>query len=310
MRRFTVTALGPENPFASPPLHEAVSQMKQHWDMHLDSVLPDHPDLIVLPECCDRFSLMTADDRKKYYAERGDAFVDYFSRKAADNNCMIAYSAVRQTAEGIFRNVTTLLDREGKEAASYYKYYPVIEEKTVSHIQEGTSPCVVETEFGRIGFAICFDLNFMDLLEQYAQKKPHLMLFSSMYHGGHVQSHWAYTCRSYFAGSIPHHGQCTILNPLGIEIASSTNYYPFVTSSINTDFEVVHLDYNRLKILAARKKYGPAINVYDPGYLGCVLISSETPELTASQVVEEFEIERLDEYWARVRRFYGRDQLI
>lgn len=280
--------------------------MKQHWDANLDAVLPDHPDLIVLPECCDRFPLMSMEERGKYYAERGDAFVDYFSAKAADNNCMIVYSAVRQVTDGTFRNVTTLLGRDGKEVASYYKYYPVIEEKTIGHVQEGAGPCVVDTEFGRIGFAICFDLNFMDLLEQYVQKKPHLMLFSSMYHGGHVQSHWAYSCRSYFVGAIPRREQCTILNPLGIKIAGSTNYYPYVTSSINTDFEVVHLDYNKQKLLDARKKYGRKINVYDPGYIGCVLISSESPEITAQQVVDEFEIERLDEYWARVRGFYGR----
>lgn len=310
MRRFTVTSLGPEPPQTRPAIKEAVAEMKKHWDKNLDQILPDQPDLIVLPECCDRFPAMPIDgERKEYYAERGNAFLEYFSRKAADNNCAIAYSAVRRVGDGTMRNVTTLLGRDGREIASYYKFYPVVEAKTIAGVIEGNSEVVADTEFGKVGFAICFDLNYMELLDRYVQKKPELMLFASMYHGGHVQSHWAYSCRSFFVGSIPFRGQCAILDPLGIPVASATNYHPYATAAINTDYEVIHLDYNRDKILAARKKYGKRIRVSDPGYIGAVLVYSEDPDITAAQMVDEFEIERLDDYFNRVRKFYGRKTL-
>ena len=98
-------------------------------------------------------------------------------------------------------------------------------------------------------------MNFEELRAKYEKSRPELLVFSSMYHGGHVQSHWAYTCRSWFVGAcsgLP----CNVLNPIGEVVASSTNYYPYITSTINLDYAVVHLDENWQKLNDLRKKYG------------------------------------------------------
>lgn len=302
MRRFTVSVLGPMPPQEIPPKEESVRLMKKHWEYNLDLVLPGKPDLIVLHECCDRFPNMAMADRLEYYHEHGAEVLEYFRRKAIDNHCVIAYSAVRELPDGTRRNSTQLIGRDGRNLAVYDKNFPMIEETLQQGVLPGEAETVAETEFGKVGFAICFDLNFTDLLDRYASRKPNLLLFCSMYHGGLMQSYWAYRCRSWFAGAIARN-ECTILNPLGYKVASSTNYHPFATAAVNTDYEVVHLDNNRVKLLQARKKYGAKINVFDPGHLGSVLITSETPEITAAQVVEEFQIERLDDYFQRVIKF-------
>ena len=86
---------------------------------------------------------------------------------------------------------------------------------------------------------------------------------------------------------------------MGEKIAATTNYTRYLTKSINLDYEVVHLDGNVQKLKAAKEKYGSKIDIFDPGYLGAVLLTSETEEFTASQLVEAFSIERLDDYFAR-----------
>lgn len=303
MRKFKLSALGPLPPQEIPEKNRALSRIKKHWERYLDHVLPDKPDLILLPECCNRFPNMTMQERLAYYHECGPEVLEFFRQKAIDNNCFIAYSAIRELPDGSRRNATQLIGRDGKTLAVYDKNFPVVEETTLQNILPGEKEVLAETEFGRVGFAICFDLNFTELLDRYALQKPNLMLFSSMYHGGLMQSSWAYTCRSYFAGAVANN-ECAILNPLGSKVAASTNYYPWVTAQINTDYEVVHLDYNREKLLQARRKYGQKISVFDPGNLGCVLITSETPEVTAAQIVEEFQIEKLDDYFQRVRVFH------
>ncbi|MEN6316576.1 MAG: hypothetical protein ABFD25_20265 [Clostridiaceae bacterium] len=63
---------------------------------------------------------------------------------------------------------------------------------------------------------------------------------------------------------------------------------------------VAHLDYNWNKFKAAKVKYGSKIKVTDHGYLGAVLVSSETDEFTISDIIKEFEIELLDEHMERV----------
>ena len=306
MRKFKLSAIGPVPPQELPaPGREAVV-MKKHWEKYFDLVLPEKPDLILLHECCNRFPAMTMQDRLAYYeSESCQEVFEYFRQKAEDSNCCIAYSAVRTLEDGTRRNSTQLIGRDGKVMCIYDKNFPVIEETTIQNVLPGETETVVDTEFGRTGFSICFDLNFDHLRLRYAKRKPNLMLFSSMYHGGIMQQYWAYSCRSYFAGAVSG-CKCSIINPAGTKIASSSNYHPFVTAEINTDYELVHLDYNWEKIYAAQKKYGTKVKVYDPGYLGSVLITSESSEITAAQIVDEFKIERLDDYFDRVMNFFDR----
>lgn len=305
MRRLKVSALGPMPIQEIPPENEAVRLMKAHWERQLDQVLPDQPDLIVLHECSDRFPNMPMSVRLQYYHDHGPEILDFFRRKAVDNHCVIAYSAVRELSDGTRRNSTQLIGRDGKILAVYDKNYPMITETEIQKVLPGESETIAETEFGKVGFAICFDLNFTELLDRYAVRKPNLMLFCSMYHGGLMQSYWAYRCRSWFIGAVAR-TECTILNPLGCKVASSTNYSPFVSAEINTDYEVVHLDHNCDKLLKARKKYGSAITVFDPGHLGSVLVTSESPDITSAEVIDEFGIERLDHYFQRVMDFHHR----
>lgn len=309
MRRFNVAALGPLPPQEIPAPQEAVPRMKAHWENQLDQVLPERPELIVLHECSSRFPNMTMADRLKYYHDHHAEFLEFFRAKAADNHCSIVYSAVRELPDGTRRNSSQLIDSEGKVVSTYDKNYPVIEETTVQNVLPGESETVVDTEFGRLGFATCFDLNFTELLERYARRKPNLMLFSSMYHGGLMQAYWAYRCRSWFVGAVSN-DECTVINPLGHKVAASTNYFHYVVSSVNTDYEVFHLDYNRPKLTQARKKYGRKISVFEPGHLACVLLTSESPEITAAQVVEEFGIERLDDYFSRVIKFHHKSDIV
>ena len=68
---------------------------------------------------------------------------------------------------------------------------------------------------------------------------------------------------------------------------------------MNLDCKVAHLDFNWEKLTSLKAGYGPGVSIYDPGYLGSVLISSETDDKTSDDLVREFEIELLDDYWVR-----------
>ena len=119
-----------------------------------------------------------------------------------------------------------------------------------------------------------------------------------MYHCGLMQIYWAYACQAWFIGSVAG-DQCTIINPIGDLVACSTNYYPYITSEINLDCKVVHIDYNNEKFAAAKQKYGSKLKIYDPGHVGAVLLSSESNDFTVEDILEEFAIESWDDYYAR-----------
>ena len=65
------------------------------------------------------------------------------------------------------------------------------------------------------------------------------------------------------------------------------------------DYCQAHLDYNCAKLTALKKKYGLGITITDPGYLGSVLITSQTDACSAKAMAKEFKIELLDDYFAR-----------
>ena len=171
---------------------KVVEQMIAHWRGRFAQVLPDRPDLIVVPEACDRPSGFSLKKRLEYYRIRKNQVRDFFAKTAKENNCYIVYSAAREMEDGTWRNSSVLLNRKGNVAGIYNKNHVVIEETTKAGILCGRDAPVIECDFGRVAFAICFDLNFDELRLKYIKDKPDLIIFSSMYHGGLMQPYWAY----------------------------------------------------------------------------------------------------------------------
>jgi predicted amidohydrolase len=281
------------------PLDQVVDRMIEHWRGRIAQVLPDEPDLIVVPEVCDRPGNMPRPRVKEYYEARGGRILEAFAEIAGESGCYLTYPAVRQIAEdGTWRNSVRLLDRSGRVAGVYDKNHLVPSEHDNLGALYGRHAEPIECDFGRVGCAICFDLNFDEVRSKYVNSRPDLIVFCSMYHGGLMQAYWAYSCRAHFVGAIAG-PPSAIISPVGEQIATTTNYFDFVTADVNLDCCVAHLDENWDRLAAMRRKYGPGVKVTDPGRLGVVLISSETDEATAPEMVREFEVELLDHYFDR-----------
>lgn len=273
-----------------------VDQVIEFWKRELKQVLPDKPDLIVLPEVCDLSGIGI-----EYRNVRKNQVINFFASVAKANRCYIAYGTLRDEKDGTIRNSCIIIGRNGEIAGIYDKNFPTIYEME-KNIMPGKSAPVIRLDFGKVGAAICFDLNFEELRKEYAAQDPDLIIFSSVYHGGLAQNIWAYECRSHFVGSV-NANPSQIRNPLGEVLASSSNYQDYVVKRINLDCELVHLDYNQGGLKAMKEKYGPRVTVSDPGYLGSVLVTSEDEKITALEMIREFKIELLNDYFKRSRDF-------
>lgn len=309
-RKCTISVFGGTRSHAYDPskgYQHAVDNMIQYWRGQLDSVLPDKPDLIVTHEASDRYGQMVGKERQEYYRTRGEQVLDFWKKAAIDNHFNVAYSAAREMPDGTWRNSTQIIDRTGKVLGIYNKNHCVIEETTVNGILCGKDAPIIQTDFGTVGCAICFDLNFEPIRKKYEAAKPDLIIFSSMYHGGLMQNYWAYACHSHFVGSICG-DQCTIINPIGELLAQSTNYFNRVTHDVNLDCKLCHLDYNAAKFQALKKKYGRDVTIFDPGHVGVVLLTCERDDMTIDDMIDEFEIERLDHYFDRALKHWAENQ--
>ncbi|MDF2722501.1 MAG: carbon-nitrogen hydrolase family protein [Paenibacillus sp.] len=286
-------------------LAEAVSRMERHLLGKIEQVLPDRPDLIVLPETCDMPASTTLERRLAFYRERGERILEALAKVARDNRCYVTYPTIIEREDGSWSNCIRMLDRSGQIAGTYHKNYP-----TFSEMGEGVAPgaeaTLIECDFGRVACVICFDLNFDALRLKYAAAQPDLVIFCSMYHGGLMQPYWAYSCRAHFVSAISNTFPSQIISPVGETIRTNTNYYDFASEAINLDCAMVHLDGHWGKLKAMREKYGTKVKVFDPGYLGSVLISSETDEFSARELLREFAFEPLDDYFARAMAGCGK----
>jgi hypothetical protein len=295
-----LATLGPRPPSvdAKADPQKIVEQVIAHWRREFSQVLPDRPDLIVVPEACDRPAGLSREQRLAYYRVRKNQVRDFFAQVAAQNHCYLVYSAAREMDDGTWRNSSVLIDRQGQIVGVYNKNHVTIGERTESGILYGREAPVFDCDFGRVAFAICFDLNFDELRLKYVQAKPDLILFSSVYHGGLMQAYWAYSCRAHFVGAVAGL-PCEIRNPLGEVVAANTNYFDYAVAEVNLDCRLAHLDYNWSRLRALKNKYGPNVKITDPGFLGCVLISSEDAKTTVDEMIDEFKVEMLDDYMAR-----------
>ena len=285
----------------------AVDEMKKFWEGQVEAMLPDKPDLIVVPEASDRYHHLTGEVRKEYYRTRGNQMLDFWKQVAIANSTYVAYSAARELPDGTWRNSTQIIDRKGNVAGIYNKNHCVIEETTKNGILCGKDAPIIKADFGTIGCAICFDLNFEPIRKKYEAAQPDLLVFSSMYHGGLVQNYWAYACHSHFVGSICG-DQCTIINPMGELLARTTNYKHIITHEVNLDCKICHYDHNWERFRAMKAKYGRGVTIFDPGHVGAVLVTCERDDMNVDAMLDEFEVERMDDYFERSLKHWAENQ--
>jgi len=201
--------------------------------------------------------------------------------------------------EGRRYNSLVLLDREGKRRAVYHKTFPTLWEMERG-ITPGSGALTVDTEFGRIGFAICYDLNFAELRLQYRDARTDLILFSSFFRGGLQLRWWAYETRAHVAASIigPEGG---LVNPLGRWITRTDTIVRVAVAPAHLDAAVVHLDYTNVTLEAVRRKYGKEF-AFESAEAEGVLLITALGQRRVDELLKEVGWERADHYFERARR--------
>ena len=306
-REITVSVIGlarPQRPAGKMPTVEACFS---HWKRGMDKEIANRPDLIVLPEGVDSWVGMKAADKLEWVKRRGDLLLKEFQRYAREHRAYLVFNSYRQRKDGRFANASYLLDREGDVVGVYDKAYPTPGEILWKEfpIVPGEGPVVVDTDFGRLGFVVCFDLNYRELIMAYRREKPDVLCFSSAYHGDFWQRVWAYTCRSYLVGATVGELSKDVWGPSGEAICHSQGYFRTCTTRINTNYRVCHLDDNWGALDRAVAKYGQKVTVRNPGSVGCVTLLSNDPAVPVDDLIREFGLILWDDYYDRSTTLRG-----
>lgn len=270
----------------------------------IDQAALDKPDIILVTEGCIYNTPASATpaehDAKSDLLPQGGPITALMSRKAKQHNTYIMACYWRRNPDGPGRfNSAVLFDRQGKVVGWYDKVFPTIGE-IESGVLPGREAKVFETDFGRIGAMICFDMNFQELHNEYKDKGAELICFLSNYRAGAKIDALAIKNQTFIASSVPGENG-VIVDPLGRTLAESSMYGRIIFARINLDSQIVHIDYNVSRIDALKQKYGPQIQIETASPEAVYFLSSLHPQKSIEDMMAEFEIELLDDYLDRAR---------
>jgi predicted amidohydrolase len=304
-------------------LRKGAERVREIWDLLIDRAAMDRPDLLLLAEHFMTSGMMDASGKALPAAAQaepvpGDGPVlDFIARKARQHGMYIMAGMFRRDAAGSLYNSAVLVDRRGAVAGVYDKLFPTPSEMEQTGITPGTAPGVFEADFGRLGAAVCFDLNFPEVFAALRARQVELCCFLSAMPGGPRLPALARDFRFYIA-SAALEGRNYIVNPLGAVLAQTGTHQNCVAARVNLDARLFHLKTGcQTQFDAIKRKYGGSVIVefgigepWEPWYL----LRCERDDMTADDVAREFDLEPLDNYLDRTRslrreRVHGQDML-
>lgn len=280
------------------PSEDRLTKVLERASRWIDLAARDEPDIVCLPETMNGLGLWGEAWARCAEPVPGPT-TEMASRMSKEHSTYIVCPIVRRDPDGL-HNSALLYDRSGQLVATYDKAHP-----TIWEIQDGIIPgrqgLVYQADFGRIGFAICFDLNFRDLRDFYRRRAPEIIFFPSMFRGGIQLRLWAFELGCYMVSATP--GEMSaIVNPLGRTLEESYEYNRTISRQINLDCRLLHLDFNSEKLESVKKAYGARVEFEVASPEGIFLLASSDPSKTSDDIIKEFSLETRSAYFNRAER--------
>ncbi len=214
--------------------------------------------LVVLPE---NFALMGMSELDKVKVREPDGkgpIQDFLARTASRYGIWLVGGTVPLVADdaGKVRAACLLFDDKGKRVARYDKVHLFdvhIEESGEDYyesntIEPGNEVVVVETPFGRLGLAICYDLRFPELFRRMVQEQVEIIAMPSAFTAITGKAHWEVLVRAraienlsyiiasaqggYHANGRETHGDSMIVDPWGVVLDRLPRGSGFVMAEI------------------------------------------------------------------------------
>jgi hypothetical protein len=196
-----------------------------------------------------------------------------------------------------------VLDRAGQVAGTYRKIHVVESEMQAGSSCGRSAPKVIETDFGKIGVQICFDVNWPEGWASLKREGAEIVFWPSAYPGGRALYPLAWR-NAFHIVSVPWYkpGAPEVIDIAGDIIASGGQWQPWVCAPVNLEKGLFHLDFQMEKVRKLEAKYGRGVRVKWLHLENWFVLEALDPQLSIAQLKSEFGLIPLDEYLARAAR--------
>jgi len=296
LARIATTSLATLEPFA-PPYNLAEPDPAETFARGLalvDAAGAQHADLICLPETFAASGLPSARIRDVAEPIDGPSFAALSARARANRTNLVAGAFLKRA--GRIENVAVLFGRDGELIGTYAKRHPT-EGEIESGVTPGNAVGLFDTDIGRIGLAICFDLNWRQLWTAMKAGGADIVGWISAYEGGFPLQAYA-SLHDFVVVSAVQSYTGKIIDRSGRILTATSRWGRLVSVKLDLDQRWFHTDGQAEKLLAVQARYGDRLPVETRGEEHLFFISRLDPSLSLDVIVKEFGLVELGNYLA------------
>ena len=204
---------------------------------HVDMSGSARADVIALPELCRGLNDKSAEDLH-------GPTVTTMAALAKKHRTYIVCPIDRRKGD-LRLNTVVLLDRRGRVACTYDKVFPYWSEYDVHPpVNVGEDAQVYAADFGLLGFATCYDVNFPEVWRRLSDKGAEVVIWPSAYSAGtSLQAHAIN--HHFYIVSVTQTSDCLVYDITGEKLSySNSEKVNVATVTLDLDRGIYHENFN------------------------------------------------------------------
>jgi beta-ureidopropionase len=201
-------------------------------------------------------------------------------------------------------NTVVLLDRDGKVACVYDKVFPYWSEYDVHPSTDvGEDAEVYRTDFGLLGFATCFDVNFPEVWKRLSDKGAEVVIWPSAYSAGtSLQAHAIN--HHFYIVSVTQTSDCLVYDINGEKLLyKKSDKINVATVTLDLDRSIYHENFNIAKRDKLLKEHPE--DIVQEKWMQLeqwFVLKAKRPGVSARELAKQYGLEELRHYLDRSRR--------
>ncbi|MCK5137116.1 MAG: carbon-nitrogen hydrolase family protein [Bacteroidales bacterium] len=253
----------------------------------LKKLEPYYPDFVCLPE------IFAFSNVKKIYSTNdrliiSKKIIEQFAEYSLKNSCYTICPVYTSDEKGNIFNSVVVIDRQGNSIGSYKKIH-----LTEGEIAKGLTPGsllqpVIQTDFGKVGIQICFDILWDDGWGMYRDQGAEIIFFPSAFPGGQMVNAkaWQHKC---VVVSSTRKNTSKICDITG-QVITKTGFWDknLVCASVNLEKAFLHTWPYVERFDEIRNKYGKKIKITNFHEEEWSILESLSPDVQIKDILIEF----------------------
>jgi beta-ureidopropionase len=219
---------------------------------------------------------------------------------ARTHKCWVICPLTTRVDDKIY-NSAVLLNRTGSIVGRYDKIRPTENELKKAVCPGPDQAPVFETEFGKVGIQICFDVNWTEQWRSLRDRGAKIIFFPSAYPATRQLRSiaWQNQC---FIVSATKNREAAIYDITGDQIDQSGHYQPWAQAILPVGKRLFETDFNVHKMRAIERDHGQRVRVQWFHDDALITLESLDPQLSVNRLIKEYELTPHSDYLRRSER--------